>query len=170
MVGFDWGGSRVIWYFRCCSFTYRWPYDRFWISHIVLLCFCCIVLLLGCQMYCQSTFLPVWGRCLYCQSINNSGGVKSSPNMLSKHRWPYNRFCFSCIVLFWAAKCTVRVLSFLSEGVACIVKVLTILGESSRLQYMLSKHQQFWGGLLMYCQSTNNSEGVKLSPNMLSKH
>ena len=35
---------------------------------------------------------------------------------------------------------------------------------------MLSKHQQFWGGLLMYCQSTNNSEGVKLSPNMLSKH
>ena len=72
--------------FRCCSFTYRWPYDRFWISHIVLLCFRCIVLLLGCQMYCQSTFLPVWGRCLYCQSINNSGGVKSSPNMLSKHQ------------------------------------------------------------------------------------
>ena len=35
---------------------------------------------------------------------------------------------------------------------------------------MLSKHQQFWGSLLMYCQSTNNSEGVKLSPNMLSKH
>ena len=41
---------------------------------------------------------------------------------------------------------------------------------------MLSKHQQFCGSLLMYCQSTNNSEGVTLilaarcSPNVLSKY
>ena len=39
--------------------------------------------------------------------------------------------CFSCIVLLWAAKCTVRVLSFLSEDVACTVRVLPILSKDA---------------------------------------
>ena len=102
------------WYFRRCSFTYRWPYDRFWISHIV-------------------------------------------------------SFCFSCIVLFWAAKCTVRVLSFLSEGVACTVKVLPILYEDAActvkvLPWCTWKVTSTVVArcLQICCQSTINPEGVTL--------
>ena len=46
--------------------------------------------------------------------------------------WPYDRFLnitlsFCCIVSFRVDKCTVRVYSFLSEGVAYTVKVSPIL-------------------------------------------
>ena len=42
----------------------------------------------------------------------------------------YHNFLL-CIVLFWVDKCTVRVLSFLFEGVACTVKVLLILSKDA---------------------------------------
>ena len=79
-------------------------------------------------------------------------------------------------MLLWAAKCTVRVLSFLSEDVACTVRVLPFLSEdvactvrvlsflsedvacTVRVPSFLSEDVVFTVArcLLMCCQSTNN--------------
>ena len=113
-------------------------------------------------MYCQSTFLPVWGRCLYCQSttypvwgcclycqsttlmhlkshINRCCQV--SPNMLSKHHQSWGSYTcqmspnvLSKYQQFWGS----HVNSGLS-GFHCTVRVPSF---------------PVWGCCL-YCQSTN---------------
>ena len=96
-----------------------------------------------------------------------------------------SEYLLSCLRIF---TCTVKVPSFLSEDFRCTVRVPSLMHLKSHINRccqvspnMLSKHRQSGGVtlvrcLLMYCQSTNNSEGVTLilaarcSPNVLSKY
>ena len=70
-------------------------------------------------------------------------------------------------MLLWAAKCTVRVLSFLSEDVACTVRVPSFLSEDVCDEVspnVLSKHHQSvtWNYTCLLL--------VQVSPNVLSEY
>ena len=173
MVGFDSGGRRVIWSFRCCSFTFRWPYDCFWISHIVFLY--CIVS--GWQIHFQSTVLSVWGRCLYCQSITYSV-------------WWCCLYCQSTILVCLKSHidcCCLRALLVLSKYYLSCLRMLLVLSKyyldvlqklhqplllsvskyavkaPKILRESLIKVPTLWGSLQLYCPSTNTYWGSHIN-------
>ena len=125
-------------FFRLCSFTYWWPYDRFLNITLSFCCFWLTNVLLECILSCLRALLIlskyhlffVWGCCLYCQST-----VLSCVRML----FVLSKYCLDALEGYINRRCVSNMLFQSTKFWGSLLQSYQHSEGVSR--YVLSKYQ-----------------------------